>query len=95
MVSREQLYILDYYKRNTYMGSDEKLYYRVHRVEVPNPSEEGAVMNQLEAICWEGPYIFDKTPEEQKQYRQFEYSEEGMTELVAWLNAEHDKLMQD
>ena len=95
MVTREQLYVLDYYKRNTYMGSYENLYYRVHKIEESQTGDDGEPtdpVKKLEAICWQGPFIFDKTPDENKIYKTFEYSEEGLVAVVDWLNQQHDAL---
>lgn len=73
--------------------------YRIHKVEESqeemkasesNGEEQPGAIPKLEGICWRGPYIFDKTPEEQKHYKRFPYSEEGMIELTAWLNQQHD-----
>ncbi len=91
MILRESLYVLDYYKKNTFMGSDKAMYYRVYRV---NEGDGDNPQYKLTAVTWRGPYIFDKTPEEEKCYKAFPYSEEGMEKLVAWLNEESIKYNQ-
>lgn len=90
MITREQLYVLDYYKKNTYMGSDGPLYFRIYRIEeTSSETKEGeAAQSLLEAVCWPGPFIYDKTPEEHKHFKRFEYSEEGMEEIISWLMKE-------
>lgn len=90
MITREQLYVLDYYKKNTYMGSDGPLYYRIYRVEkAVSEAEDGAEQQAvLEAVCWPGPFIYDRTDDNQKHFKQFEYSEEGMEEIISWLMKE-------
>lgn len=100
MIRREQLYVLDYYKKNTFMGSDGIINYRVHRVEEETEREEvkdgdgkPEMVSKLEGICWKGPYIFDKTKEE-KQYKRFPYTEEGIQELTAWLNQKREEMEQ-
>lgn len=91
MIERKQLYILDYYKKNTYMGSEGPLNYRIHRVEVDNPEKKEAdsgadeKTSLLEAICWPGPFIYDRTKDELKKSKRFPYTEEGMNELIDWL----------
>ena len=83
MITRDQLYILDYYKKNTYMGSSKMLNYRVHKVE---EEEE----KYLETICWKGPFIFDKTPDDEKVFKKFEYSDKGLDDIVDYLNEQSD-----
>ena len=83
MIPRNQLYVLNYYKKNTYMGSDGPLYYRIYRVE-----------EELESVCWPGPFIYDKTPEERKHYNRFPYTEDGMNEVIAWLDHEVNLLRE-
>lgn len=90
MIPRNQLYVLDYYKKNTYMGSDGPLYYRIYRAEITK--EEPETEAALEVVCWPGPFIYDKTPEEQKHYKRFDYSEEGMEQIILWLHQEKQVL---
>ena len=88
MIKREQLYVLDYYKKNTYMGSDGPLYYRIYLVEGSEAEDGAEAKSVLEAVCWPGPFIYDKTDKEQKHFKQFDYSEEGMKEIISWLTKE-------
>ena len=71
LLTKELFYGLDYYKRNVFMGSSDKLYFRIYKIEVAEEIKEESADNQeteppktpyLEAVCWEGPFIFDKTP---------------------------------
>lgn len=86
MIQREQLYVLSYYKKNTYMGSDGPLYYRIYLAK--NTDSEEETKPQLEAVCWPGPFIYDKTAEEQKHFKRFDYSEKGMKQIIEWLTSE-------
>ena len=101
LLTKELFYGLDYYKRNVFMGSSDKLYFRIYKIEVAEEIKEESADNQeteppktpyLEAVCWEGPFIFDKTPEEKKTYKRFPYEEESLDEIATWLNEEHDKI---
>ncbi|MCR4717407.1 MAG: hypothetical protein K5656_09505 [Lachnospiraceae bacterium] len=85
MLERKVLYVLDYYKKNTFMGSDGPLYFRIHRI---NEGTEDNPEYKLEVITWPGPFIFDKTPDEQKTYKSFDYSEAGMEEILKYLDEE-------
>ena len=44
---------------------------------------------ELEACAFPGPYNFATTPEEQKEYRKFAFTEEGYDEAIAWLNEKY------
>ena len=37
---------------------------------------------------WPEPFNFIKTPEEEKEYAEFEFSEEGIEDAVRWMNRE-------
>ncbi len=89
MLERKTLYVLDYYKKNTFMGSDGPLYFRIFGVPV---SDEDKTIKNLTVITWPGPFIFDKTPEEEKKYKDFPYSEEGMEEIIKYLENEKNLL---
>lgn len=43
------------------------------------------------ATCWCGEGNSKVTPDEEKQVREFEFSEEGYDELLKWLNEESDR----
>ena len=40
----------------------------------------------LEAYLYPAPFSFDNTPDEKKLKSEFEFSEEGYAEAVAWMN---------
>lgn len=46
----------------------------------------------LRAYAWPEPWNFDVT--ENKDYEDFEYSEEGMNQAIAWFNKEWEKIVQ-
>lgn len=49
----------------------------------------GKKEDQLEVCTYPEPYAFDATPEEEKKYISFGFSEEGYEEAIAWLNQEY------
>ena len=87
MLERKTLYVLDYYKKNTFLGSDGPLNFRIYGIK----DEDGKVTS-LQVVSWEGPFIFDKTPNEDKKYKDFPYSEEGMEEIIKYLDSEKNLL---
>ncbi|MDO4187613.1 MAG: hypothetical protein Q4D29_01360 [Lachnospiraceae bacterium] len=42
--------------------------------------------------CWSGEKNSKNTPDEEKQIREFEFSEEGYEEALKWLQEESDKI---
>ena len=79
----------DYGER--FSGSYRGMRYRLGREPlekvVQKPLEEKE-KGSIRACTWSEPYSFDNTPEEDKHYRDFPYSEEGVEKAVEWLNEE-------
>jgi len=50
-------------------------------------------IKRFSVVCWEGEGNSKVTPDEQKQFRKFDFSEEGYEELLKWLNEESDKIV--
>ena len=46
----------------------------------------------FKVICWSGEKNSKETPDEEKQVREFEFSEEGYAEALKWLQEESDKI---
>lgn len=85
----ERFYHIEHYDYGeAFTGSCLDRCYRLAREPLENvrfksaAEREGAV---LRASVWKGPFCFDKTPEEMKEYRDFAYTEEGLSEAVGWI----------
>lgn len=77
---RESLFSLQFLKKEAFHGSYRKMRYRLVKKE-----------DVLEVCVFPGPYGFEHTPEEQKEYRTFDFSEEGYEEAKDWLEAQYPK----
>lgn len=44
---------------------------------------------------WPEPFCFEKTPEEQKESREFPLTEEGRNEAISWLNERYEERKSD
>ena len=44
----------------------------------------------LEVVIYPEPFCFEKTAEEEKQFRDFLFTEEGFDQAVAWLNEQYE-----
>ncbi|MED9903736.1 MAG: hypothetical protein UFG06_06090 [Lachnospiraceae bacterium] len=79
MIKREDVLSLEYLKKTEYTGSHEGMRYRL----------EGAAKEtgkRLLATVWPEPFNFVTTPGDKKQHEEFDFSEDGITDAVAWMN---------
>lgn len=79
MLTKEDLLPLEYLKKTEYTGSHEGMRYRLEAVS----DEEG---KKLYGSVWPEPFNYFKTPDEQKKHETFDFSEDGITDAVAWFN---------
>ena len=70
---------IPYFKKTVFTGSDGKMRYLLGKAE---ENEETV----LKAWYWEGPYASMYVPEEKKTVAVFPFSEEGISQAVAWRN---------
>ncbi|MCI8334992.1 MAG: GNAT family acetyltransferase [Lachnospiraceae bacterium] len=71
---------LPYVNRGVYTGSYRGMRYRMCKKE----KEEGG--KYLEAVIYPEPFCFEVTAEEEKEFREFPFTEEGFDAAVSWLN---------
>lgn len=76
---------LPYINRGVYTGSYQGMRYRLRKKE----GEEG--VKSIEAVIYPEPFCFEATPEEQKEAREFPFTDEGFAETIAWLNQEYER----
>lgn len=79
MIQRSDILSIPYLKKSTFTGSCQGMRYRLEKVE-----EDENV--QLQAVIWDAPYSYAVTAEEKKEYQRFPFSEEGICQVVDWLN---------
>lgn len=75
MVTRETLLNLNFYKKAAFTGSSGNFCYKIERKE-----------EKLLASVWKGPYCSEAVPDEKKEYRSFEFSGDGLSQIAEWLN---------
>ena len=84
MIDRGRLLSLGYYKKAaSFTGSDGNKRYKIERFK----GEEEDAVDQFKASLWKGPFSSDTTPDEEKQVRMAPFTEEGLLELVDWMNS--------
>ncbi len=84
MIQRSDILSIPYLKKAIFTGSFQGMRYRLEKVE----QEEGQC---LKATIWEGPYNYAVTPEEKKESAEFPFSEEGILQVVDWLNGKWEE----
>lgn len=78
---------LPYINRGVYTGSYGGMRYRMSKETREDGGKEEKAL--LVAIYPE-PCCFESTPEEQKEYRDFPFTEEGFAQAMAYLNETYD-----
>ena len=96
----ERLMSLNHFTyKKPFSGSDKggKFKYIIKMIE-EEIKEEGAPedakptkIKKFSVVCWHGVNNSKATSEEDKLYKEFEFSEEGYKQALKWLNDESDK----
>lgn len=82
MIERVQLFPINFYKKENFHGSDGKMCFRLGKVEIEGEEKQTV----LRCTIWEGPFCYDVTPEEQKEVKDFPFSNDGICQAMDWLN---------
>ncbi len=80
MIERNTLYHLAFYQKSYFSGSFRGMRYRIEK-----QTEAGSDPLFLVTI-FPGPLCFDATPAEKKKAKTFPFTEEGLSEICAYLN---------
>lgn len=84
LIERHDLLALNFYKSSPFTGSDGNMRYRVEKITEDSASEESRTL--LQATIWPEPYAYAVTPDDQKVRHTADFSEDGMQQLVDWMN---------
>ncbi len=71
------------YQPGVYTGSYEGMRYRLRKKEEEDKKT-------LEAVIYPEPFCFEKTAEDQKEAREFPFTDEGFQQAIAWLNEQYE-----
>ncbi|WP_333651154.1 GNAT family acetyltransferase [Lacrimispora sp.] len=80
MLVKEKFVPLQFFKREAYTGSRKGMRYRVAKAE-----------DGLEAVVYPGPYCYEATEEEKKTRVVFPFSDEGLGQVVDWINEQYEE----
>ena len=89
MVQRKDLLHLSFYEKSPYLGSDGPLRYRIEKSEEGEGDDKKKVMK---VTIWPGPFSYDKTPDEKKSSKDFEFLEDALDEICEWLSEQSSAL---
>jgi len=66
---------INYIKKAPYFGSFEGVSFALIKND-----------DKIEAYLYQAPFSFENTPDDMKEKSEFEFSEEGYEQAVAWMN---------
>lgn len=85
MLTRNDFLSLNFVKKEKYAGSYKGMRFMVCMETV---DEE----KKLRAYVWSEPFCFDATPDEEKLSSLFEFSEEGLSQAIDWMNSHYEEV---
>ena len=83
MVDVKDLLQMSYYEKSPFTGSDGEKRYRIEKIIEGEGEEE---VKKLQVTLWSGQFAFDLTPDEEKTTHTEEFSHDGLSRIVEWLN---------
>ncbi|MBQ4293205.1 MAG: GNAT family acetyltransferase [Lachnospiraceae bacterium] len=75
---------MEFYKHRPFTGSLRGMHYRVEKTE-----EDGEVF--FSATVFPGPFSSENTPEEKKTTQRFPFTNQGLADVVNWLNERYSE----
>jgi len=85
MLSRGDFLSLNFVKKEDFAGSYQGMRFMLHQEIV---EEE----KKLKVYLWSEPFGFEATPEEEKLSELFEFSEEGLSQAIDWMNEKYEDI---
>ena len=92
MLTRMQLFPLNFYKKQKFTGSIGKMNFRLEKKEIEVDEGEKKVI--FRSSIWKGPFCYDVTKKEEITEKDFPFSEDGMNEVIDYFN-EQGKIYND
>ncbi len=83
MIKETDVFNINFYKKEMFNGSCGKMRYRIAKKEEEDKKN-------LQVTLWPGPYNYATTAEDLKITAQFEYSNQGLKDAVAYLNQQYE-----
>ena len=83
MFDKDHFVSINILKKEVYSGSMKGMRYRLEKT-----GEKEAL--KILVHIWPEPFCFDKTEDEKKISNEFEFSKDGMNQIVIWLNEQYE-----
>lgn len=82
-ISLKGMFSLELVKKEKFCGSHGNMRYMLCKAE-----------DKLQASVYPEPFCWEATPDEQKQSLQFELSNDGISQAVAWINQKYFEMKE-
>lgn len=92
MIDIKDVMPISFLKKEPFTGSFQGMRYRIEKTEIPleeASGESSKTQTVLKTSIWPQPFCFDKTPDEKKSAKVFDFSPEGLSLAVDWLNEQY------
>ncbi|MBO4399027.1 MAG: hypothetical protein J5795_02735 [Lachnospiraceae bacterium] len=86
MVRRIDLMAIKFYEKEVLTGSLDGMRYRIRYVQGGDDAEDS-----FEVVLYPDVWCFEKTDESVKQYYHFPFTEDGLKQITAFLNAQAEE----
>lgn len=83
MLTRADFLSLNFVKKEDFTGSYKGMRFMLHQETVEEKKK-------LKVWIWSEPLGFEATPDENKIEELFEFSEEGLTSAIEWMNERYE-----
>ena len=80
LIQRNDILSMEYLKKTAFTGCHQGMRYRLEEAV----DQDGG--KKLRCTVWPEPFNFFKTPEEEKETKEFAFEEDGVADAVAWMN---------
>ena len=87
MINSKDIASIPFLKKSPYTGSYQGMRYRIQKEEIEEKLH-------LKVFAWKEPFAFDKTPEEEKISEIFDFSDDGLKNILEWLETTHALLVK-
>ena len=84
MGQSSDLFHIPFYQKSPYTGSINGMRYYIEKA-----SENETDI--FKAWIFPGPYCFEKTADECREYKTFAFTEESIPQIAQWLNAQYEE----
>lgn len=85
MLTRGDFLSLNFVKKEDFTGSHKGMRFMLHQETV---DEE----KKLKVYLWSEPFGFDATPDDEKISELFEFSEDGLSNAIEWINEKYETI---